>query len=323
MRMLVTGGSGFIGTNYVEFLRTRGDVGLINLDLRPPRHPAHGPYWRECDLQDAQRLPMLVRDFAPTHVVHLAARTGVRETSLEVFDANMRGVENLLAALAEVPTLDRVIFTSSMLVCRAGYVPRHDTDYQPSTLYGLSKARMEMIIRSRPDLPYAWTIIRPISIWGPWGQEPFESFFRAISRGWFVHVGHGAYRKLFGYVENTAHQLQALLEAPRWLVDRATMYVADTALPLDQFAEAARRALGGPPIRRVPYALAVAAAKLGDLMRVAGWRGVPLTSFRLTNIVTEHFYDISPILRVTAPLPYDLSTAMARTVAWMQRRVQS
>lgn len=318
LRVIVTGGSGFIGTNYLELLRSMVHAEFLNLDHRPPRNPDHRQHWQACDLLDGVTLRAAVRDFSPTHVVHLAARTGMHEVSLDAFAPNMEGVENLLSALAEVGQVERVVFTSTMLVCRVGYVPKHDTDFQPPNLYGKSKARMEMIIRSR-DLPYAWTIIRPISIWGPWGKEPFDSLFRAIAKGWYFHVGSGHYRKLFGYVENTVHQIHQLLLAPRARVDRRTMYVADMGLSLREFTESARRVFGAPCIRHIPYPLARFVAMSGDVARSLGWKGVPLTSFRLNNIVTEHHYNISPILELSNPLPFDLPGALERTATWMRK----
>ncbi len=49
MRILVTGGSGFIGTNYIELLLKTGQAELLNLDNRPPRNVAHKSFWQECD----------------------------------------------------------------------------------------------------------------------------------------------------------------------------------------------------------------------------------------------------------------------------------
>ena len=113
MRILITGGSGFIGTNYIELLLKTGQAEFVNLDKRPPRNAAHKSFWQECDLLDAPRLKKLVIDFSPTHVVHLAAKTGLDEKKLSDFAANMEGVENLLLALKEAPSVERVIFTSS------------------------------------------------------------------------------------------------------------------------------------------------------------------------------------------------------------------
>ena len=99
MRILVTGGSGFIGTNYIGSLPEHLRAGCINVDYESPRNPAHKSYWRECDILDASRLREIVKDFAPTHVIHLAAKTGVDEKDLSDFAANTVGTTNLLRSV--------------------------------------------------------------------------------------------------------------------------------------------------------------------------------------------------------------------------------
>jgi nucleoside-diphosphate-sugar epimerase len=318
MRILITGGSGFIGTNYIELLVRTGQSELMNLDLRPPRNADHQGYWKACDLMDEDRIKKIVSDFSPTHVVHLAAKTGLDEQDLKAFAANMEGVQNMLRALEAAPSVERVIFTSSLLVCRMGYIPKHDTDYQPTTLYGQSKVRSEQIVRAAARLPYAWTIIRPISIWGPWGEEPYKNFFRSIAQGWYFHIGSGHYRRSLGYVGNTVHQIQKLLSAPREKVDRKTIYVADDQ-PADLYdmANMIRKALGARTIFHVPLWLARSAAKAGDALKKAGWRGVPLTSFRMNNILTEYVFNMQPIMELSSPLPYTLQDGVERTVQWL------
>ncbi len=46
MRILITGGSGFIGTNYIELLLKSGEAELINIDIKPPRNAAHKGFFR-------------------------------------------------------------------------------------------------------------------------------------------------------------------------------------------------------------------------------------------------------------------------------------
>ncbi|HHT9158535.1 MAG: hypothetical protein A2047_01095 [Omnitrophica bacterium GWA2_41_15] len=319
MKVLVTGGSGFIGTNYIELLLRDGKNELINLDSKPPRNIAHKKFWNECDILDAYRLKKIIRDFSPTYIVHLAAKTGVDEKRLNAFAANMEGVENLLSAFKEVSSVERVIFTSSLLVCKMGYVPKHDTDYQPSTAYGLSKVKGEQIVRAQKDLPYAWTIIRPISVWGPWFNEPYKNFFKAIAQGWYFHIGSGHYKRSLGYVENIVYEIHQLLLAPMGKIDKKIFYIGDEP-PVDlyEFANEVREGLGTRKIRHVPLWIAKSSAKTGDFLKLLGWRGVPLTSFRLNNILTEYVFDLQPIIEIAAPLPYDLKTGIRRTIQWMR-----
>ncbi len=318
MRILVTGGSGFIGTNCVEFLLGAGNAEVINLDNRPPCNVAHKDLWRKCDLLDAPRLKKIVKDFSPTHVVHLAAKCSMDEPSLSVFAANMEGVENMISALKETPSVERVIFTSTLLVCRMGYMPKHDTDYKPSTLYGESKVRGEQIVRAQRNLPFAWTIIRPIGIWGPWGGEPYKNLFQAIQQGWYIHAGNGHYKRNLGYVENSAHQIHKLLLAPREKIDGKTMYLSDEGLiDLYDFANEIQKVLGVKKNRHVPLAIVKFAAKVGDILKAAGWRRVPLTSFKLNNMTTEYSFDLKPITEISAPLPYSYREGIKRTIEWL------
>jgi nucleoside-diphosphate-sugar epimerase len=318
MKVLVTGGSGFIGTNYIELLLRDDKAEFINVDNKPPRSVAHQKFWRECNILDAPRLEKIIKDFKPTHVVHLAAKTGLDEKLLSDFAANIDGVESLVRILKGVSSLERAIFTSSLLVCKMGYVPKDDSEYKPTTLYGQSKVRGEQIIRSAKDLPYAWTIIRPISVWGPYAEEPYRNFFQSVSRNWYFHIGSGHYKRSMGYVENMVYQIHKLLLAPVEKVNRKVFYLGDSP-PVDlyEFANEVQAVLGVRKIRHLPLCVVKLAAKSGDILKAMGWEKFPLTSFRLNNIRTEYMFNLQPIMDIAAPLPYDFKTGIRRTVQYM------
>jgi len=44
MKLLITGGSGFIGTNYVDYALTKG-CEVLNIDIKSPSKKEHDPYW--------------------------------------------------------------------------------------------------------------------------------------------------------------------------------------------------------------------------------------------------------------------------------------
>lgn len=319
MRILVTGGSGFIGTNYIELLLQDGKTEFINLDSKPPRNAAHKKFWRECDILAVSRLEKIIKDFKPTQVVHLAAKTGLDEKLLSDFAANIDGVESLVQILKGVPSLERAIFTSSLLVCKMGYVPKDDSEYKPTTLYGQSKVCGEQIVRAAKDLPYAWTIIRPISVWGPYAEEPYRNFFQSVSRNWYFHIGSGHYKRSMGYVENMVYQIQQLLLAAVEKIDRKVFYLGDSP-PIDlyEFANEVQAVLRTGKIRHLPLGVVKLAAKGGDIVKAMGWKKFPLTSFRLNNIRTEYVFDLRPIMDIAGPLPYDFKTGISRTVEFMR-----
>lgn len=316
-RIVVTGGSGFIGTNLTEaLLRSGHDV--TNLDLKAPPTQALAAHWRAVDILDGERLTQAMRLAKPDAVVHLAARTDLNGATVADYRANTEGVQNVIDAAAAASAA-RVIFASSRLVCRIGYQPTSDLDYQPTTPYGESKVVGEQLVRAIRGRPFEWTIVRPTSIWGPWFHVPYRNFFDAIRHGRYVHPKGFRVRKSFGYVGNSVHQLEKLLGAAAAAVQDETFYLADyEPIEVLDWGGKVRDAFGAAPIREVPMPAMRAIAGVGDLAAKLGWRSVPLTSFRLDNLVTEMLHDTSNLRTVCGDLPFDLSAGVNRTVGWMQ-----
>jgi nucleoside-diphosphate-sugar epimerase len=180
-RVVVTGGSGFIGTNLMAaLLRVGADP--VNCDAAAPRDPSQQARWRRCDILEARSLESAVEEARPDFLVHLAARTDMLASDRpDQYRANTEGVANVIAALRGLSTR-LAIFTSSKFVFANGQVPRHEFDYSPPNGYGASKAKGErMLVQAPPACP--WAIVRPTSIWGPWFDVPYLGFFSAVARG--------------------------------------------------------------------------------------------------------------------------------------------
>jgi len=319
-RVLITGGSGFIGTNLVGYFSHEG-IPVLNVDLLEPRNRAHSSLWKRVNVVDRVALARALQVFEPTDVVHLAARTDVDERAgLQGYAANTAGVESLLAALAATSSVQRVIFASSMLVSTVGYRPRHEQDYRPSTVYGQSKVIGERLIRAASSDHYTWTIVRPTSIWGPWFGEPYRSFFEMVACGGFACPAGRAATKTFGYVGNTVHQLAQLLVADPCRVQGQTFYLGD-APPLDiaVWAKAIAEELGVRQPRRLPFAVFLAVATVGDIVSRIGL-AFPMTSFRLRNMITDNVVDLSATEAVVGPGPFGLRTGIRETILWLRRQ---
>ena len=316
IRVAISGGSGFIGTNLVEHY-TEAGVPVVNLDPLAPRDRGQAAHWRQVDPLNADQVSASLAEFAPTHVVHLGARTDLHGATVDDYAYNTRGVEIMIDACNAVSGLRRVVFASSRLVCRIGYQPASDTDYCPPNAYGASKVRGEQIVRGA-DVAFPWVIFRPTSIWGPWFDVPYRTFFSVIAANRYVHVGHGPVRKSFGYVGNTVQQLAAAAEAPGTELDGRTLYLADfPPIEVRDMAERIQRELGSRPIRTVPRTVLSPVARTGDVLQRLGWAEPPLTSFRLDNLLTEMVYDTAALQRIVAVPRYSLDEGIHATVAWM------
>ncbi len=317
-RVLVTGGSGFIGTNLVASYRAAG-VTVTNADVQPPRNAADADLWAPVDFTRIDDVRALVFRFRPTHVFHLAARTDLGGREIADYPVNVEGVAALLSALAEtLPPVVRLVVASSRMVCRIGYQPVSDHDYCPSTAYGASKIETERLVRSTVATP--WVLVRPTSIWGPWFDVPYRDFFLSVARGRYVHPAGRSIQKSFGFVGNTTWQLHRLMTAPDADVLGRTFYVADDP-PVDvrDLAYRIRAALGKRPVRNVPLPVLRALARTGDLIEQMGHRA-PLTSFRLANLLTPMVHDLAPLIDATGAAPYGLDVSVPKTLAWMRQQ---
>jgi len=318
---VITGGSGFIGTNLVEHYRRAGWA-VVNADIAAPRNPDHASCWRPLDILDGAALRDLVRAVDPTVFVHLAARTDLRGATAADYTANVDGVRNAIAAVRTLTNMEAAIFASSMLVCALGYQPRRDDDYCPTTAYGRSKVEGETIVR-REGGAVPWVIVRPTSIWGPWFAEPYRDFFTAIQRGLYMHPRGVRVRRSYGFVYNATFILERLAHHARGAARRRTFYVADyEPVDLRDWAEGIRAALHAPSIRDVPVALLRAGARVGDALKLAGLRNPPLSSFRLNNLLTNAVYDLEATRQLCGPLPFSTSDGIAATAAWMRNHSQ-
>ena len=316
-RIVVTGGSGFIGANLVDLLGRSGHE-VFNLDIKPPATATGHARWRKVDICNRAALVSVLGDAAPEIVIHLAARTDLNGSSESDYRANTEGVRNVIEAAATA-SVKRVLFASSRLVCRIGYQPQSAIDFCATTPYGRSKVAGEELVRAAVEVPFEWIIVRPTSIWGPGFHIPYRNFFDAVRDGRYLHPRGVRVFKSFGYVGNTVHQLLQLTHAPADAVGGQMFYLADyEPIEVLDWGQRVRAAFGAGPIRQVPLSALRLAAGAGDGLAWLGWKNVPLTNFRLDNLVTEMLHDTTSLRDVCGALPFSLDEGVARTVAWMR-----
>jgi nucleoside-diphosphate-sugar epimerase len=317
-RIAITGGSGFVGTNLVEHC-LRAGLAVLSLDPAAPRHPGHVHVWRRIDPLSVASVRRELVDFRPSHVLHMGARTDLHGASVRDYPENTTGVSVILEACTELDGVSRVIFASSRLVCRIGYEPAHESDYDATTPYGQSKVIGERLVRAASP-SFSWVIVRPTSIWGPWFDVPYKDFFLSVYRNRYVHVRGQDVRKSFGFVGNTVLQLMKLLGTASDEGDGKTMYLSDPPISVRDMADRIQGELGSRPIRTVPLQVLKPIAFAGDLARWVGWKEPPLTTFRLNNLLTNMVYDTAPLEALVGPPPHTLGEGVVITAEWLRQQ---
>jgi nucleoside-diphosphate-sugar epimerase len=319
MKILITGGSGFIGTHVVNRLLARGHQ-VLNLSTHAPHEPAHQPHWQTTDILDGTALESAFQSFAPEIVLHLAARAEMDEkTTAETgFHANTQGTRNLLAAIQSTPSVRRALICSSQFVCGPGRLQAHDEDYFPATIYGQSKVITEQETR-RTNLACEWVIVRPTNIWGPWHPRYPQEFWRIAAKGLYVHPGGKPVVRCYGYVGNVADQIASLaLDQPAEKIHRQTFYVGDPPGDIYHWADAFCRTLTGKPARKVPRPILRAAGLTGDLISTITGKPFYITSSRYHSMVTDYIVPIEKTFTLLGPPKTSLQQGVTETVTWLQ-----
>lgn len=316
-KILITGGSGFIGTNLVQYYLTKG-YDVLSLDISAPKDSDHIKYWKQVDILDRFALKEVIGIFSPNYVIHLAARTDLNEKkNIDGYSMNYQGTENLIQALKNSKSLKRAIFASSMLVCKVGHIPKHYDDYAPSTLYGQSKIMMEKIIKNSNILAVPWIIVRPTSIWGPWFDDPYINLFKYIKEKRYFLIADKSCTKTCGYVGNSVWQIDKLLFADKKDVDGKTFYLGDKpAYNMSEWAQEIAQEFNGTKLRKYPYSFFKFLAVTGDVLQKIGLN-FPMTSFRLKNMTTDNIVRLDDLYRITGHPPHSRVEGIKATIKYL------
>lgn len=315
-RLLVTGGSGFIGAELVELALGRG-MALRNIDVAAPRDAAHRPMWRQFDIRNRDSLTREIVEFDPHYVVHLASDIDIEIRQIEKLTTTIEGTANILAALAEAPSLRGFLHTSTQFVVTPGIRPDNERDLRPYTVYGAAKAEAERMVWAA-DLAVPWIIARPVVVWGPHHPSFAREIFRHMRSRCYLHpTSKPPIERAYGYVTNVAHQMFALVTLPPGPTGRRVFYLGDEIVDYDGWADSFSRGLSGRAARRVPVWLLSALGKAGDAAIALGMRP-PIDSGRVLRMSTTSNLDLRPTYELAGAPPVDFETGLRRTLRWLE-----
>lgn len=236
MKVLVTGGAGFIGSHLVDRLLARGDSVAVVDEFNDFYDPAlkreniapHGgnPAFtlHEHDIRDKDAMDRVFADERPDAVVHLAARAGVRPSIADPLlyeTVNCVGTLNLLEAVKAIGGVANFIFASSSSVYGVNSkVPFSETDpiTCPISPYASTKRAGELQCYTYShlyELPV--TCLRFFTVYGERGRPDMAvaKFTRRIFDGTGIEVyGDGTARRDFTYISDIIDGVVAALDNP-------------------------------------------------------------------------------------------------------------
>lgn len=253
MKVFVSGGSGYIGTELVRRLARRQDVeeivvydnlsrGNHNFLLLCEGEPFTNVRFVRGDVLDSRRLRMVLRGIDA--VYHLAARvsTPFSDESAHLFEqVNHWGTAELVSAVEE-SDVGRFVFTSSAAVYGSAESPVNiDHPPNPRTYYGAAKLRAEEQVARLDDIMRTY-VVRCANVYGYSKSMRFDAvvnrFMLAAHVGEAMQVqGGGRQVRSFVNVANVAACLEALLDSD---LPTATYDLVDRNLSILELTDAVR-----------------------------------------------------------------------------------
>jgi len=326
MKVLVTGGAGFMGARICRMLLERGDRVVALQRGGSPELAGAGVEIVRGDLRDAPRLDAALGGCEA--VIHVAGKAGAWGACADYFGINVTGTENVIDGCrrAGVP---RLVYTSSPSVVHAGgdieggdealpYARRYASPY-PAT-----KALAEQAVLAADGKSLATVALRPHLIWGPGDPQLLPRLLERTASGPLRLPGAS---KLIDtvYVDNAARAHVLALDAlDRNPACRGRAYFITNGEPWPQgrFIGALLQAAGRPvEIREIPPWLAKTSGAVCEWLWKAANRKSepPVTRWTAEQLCTAHWYDISAARRDLAYAPeITIEAGLDRVRAWFE-----
>lgn len=318
MRLLITGGSGFIGTNFIELLIQKGDVDFVNFDKQEPLNDKHAAYWIQGDLLNKQEIIDAFVKFNPTHVLHLAARTDTASDILSDYLDNTEGTKNLLEVIEKRDSVKHTIITSTQYVYKSKETPIPEADdiFLPHTVYGISKRITEELTR-KSTMSGIWTIIRPTNVWGPWNMRYPNELLRILDKGMYFHPGNADPVKSYAYVKNVVHQIYGMLNAPAEVVHQKVFYVGDFPMNSLKWLNSFSQELIGRNVTKLPFRSVQLLSYMGDVIKAVKLP-FPLHSVRFNNMIDDYVTPMDRTISIFGLSNPDIDKNVKETISWIK-----
>lgn len=325
MRVLITGGTGFIGSRLAFACQERGDSVRV---LGQENTQAEAENRKELGERGVEVVMGSVTDPEAVHgavegidvVFHLAAAQHEMNVPDRHFHAvNVRGTENVVSASA-AGDVRRFVHGSTIGVYgRLEGTISEDSPCEPDNIYGRTKLEAESVVLcASGELPVV--VVRIPEVYGP-GDRRLLKLFRSLERGLFFLIGSGRNAHHPAYVDDLVEGLRAATVSEAAL-GQVLLLPGRDVVTTREMVEAVARAVGKrPPRLRAPlFPFVLAASVLEGTLRPLGIQP-PLhrrrldffrKSFRLSPQKAERLLGFEPAV------PF--AEGARRTARWYRER---
>lgn len=315
MKVLVTGGSGFLGINLIRYLRTKGVDEIRVLDIADFDYPEQSEPWLKFLKGDVRDVAAVERSVEGCDVVvHCAAALPLYSEE-DIYTTEVDGCRNVLAACRKFGC-DRMIQISSTAVYG---VPKKHPIYETDPIvgvgpYGHAKIEAEVICRAAIKEGYCVSIIRPKSFIGPERLGVFALFYDwAYTGHGFPMIGSGQNRYQLMDVDDLCGAIWSAMTYPKDVV--ATEFnigAKDFTTMKEDYQAVLDRAGHGKKIRGMPVKPLILILRILEKLHLS-----PLYPWVYETASTDSFVSIEKAEKLLDYKPkYSNKDALVRNYDW-------
>ncbi|MGV8851202.1 MAG: NAD-dependent epimerase/dehydratase family protein [Rhodoglobus sp.] len=313
MKILVVGGSGFIGTRLLQTLHEQGHE-FTNFDRHTsttfPQQSITG------DVRSAEELT--AASVGHDAIINLAAehRDDVSPLSLYT-EVNVGGAHALVAA-AEANGIQRIVFTSTVALYGLDKNnAAEDSAPEPFNEYGRSKLAAEGVFSewANADAARSLAMVRPSVVFGEGNRGNVYNLAKQVSSGRFIMVGKGENKKSMAYVGNIVGYIASRLDAPAGIEIRNFADKPD--LSTNELISILRDEMNvhAASTVRLPLGLGIAAGYVFDAAAKITRRTFPISAVRIRKFAADTTVNTDRLRESGYTATYSLHEALKRTLA--------
>lgn len=318
-KILMPGGSGFIGSHFHEIL---DNSKIINLDLLAPKWNLDSTY-EKGDIRELDSVDEILSRHKCDTIINLAAEHKDFGLAREdYFRTNELGTQVLCNA-ASKHGINTFVFFSSVAVYGNNQTPSTvEMPPNPNLPYGESKLAGEKVLKAwaSEDANRKVLIIRPALVYGERNVANMYRLIDQINRGRYFHIGKGENVKSIAYVKNIVDVTTKLLKDLKPGV-HIYNYADSPHLTSRKIAETIAGALKKKNPITLPYPLVTAMGLPFDLAIKVTGKDLPISTARIKKFCTETYHKADKVATVGYQPKFTNVEGLQNMVAWYLKKL--
>lgn len=313
-KVLMTGGSGFIGSHFHRFV---AEETIVNLDLVAPTFPCKS-FYAGGDVRQADSVDAILTQYPCRTIISLAAEHkdfGVGKEAY--FRTNEYGTQVICDA-ASKHGIKKIVFFSSVAVYGASSeITTEETPPAPISPYGESKLAGEQILRrwASEDATRSAIIMRPTVVFGVRNVANMLRLIIQIDKNRYANIGAADIIKSIAYVDNVAQAVLHLMGQMRPGVE-VYNYADEPQLKVHEITNIIARSLGRRQPASVPYPLAYVLGLPFDLAISLTGRDLPVSTARIKKICAATHHSARKVLQAGFQPQWSSAEGLRKMVEW-------